>query len=225
MSFKSAIEFLSTQQGKNKKVRFSKEEDQVVYTWPGYKKNKYRKPTVGEMENPKSMVHSKVRVMWRFMSGRPSEWFKGTIDTYNKDMKKLHVTYDDGTKRWYYITSNINGVPVLLENEPIVKVCSANIGKAIQLTDYKEDRDDSKIYDRRHDGAKSKYTKNKKKILDNIYAKNPEMWHKITNKSNEKINKKQVHTKKILHSQRMSALRRSWSEFKRVADTDKEHGI
>jgi hypothetical protein len=202
MSFKSAIEFLSTQQGKNKKVRFSKEEDQVGYTWPGYKKNKYRKPTVGEMENPKSMVHSKVRVKWRFKTGRCSEWFKGTIDTYNKDMQKLHVTYDDGTKRWYYITSNINGVPVLLENEPIVKVCSAYIGKAIQLTDDKEDRDDSKIYDRRHDGAKSKNTKNKKTILDNIYAQNPKMWHEIINKNNEKVYKKQRYIKKILDSKK-----------------------
>lgn len=200
MSFKSAIKHLSTQQGKKKKVRFSKEADKVLYTWQGYKKNKYRKPTNGEMENPKRMVHSNVRVMWKFRSGKPSEWFKGTIDTYNKITQQLHITYDDGTKRWYYITSNINGVPVIMEDKPIVKVCGAYTGKAIQLTDDKDDRDDSDIYDRRHDGAKSKYTKNKKKILDNIYAQNSEMWHKIIIKSNARFGRIRDHSNKTLGS-------------------------
>ena len=140
--------------------------------------------------------------MWRFKTNRASGWFKGTIDTYNKDMQQMHITYNDGTKTWYYITININGVPVLLENKPIIKVCSAFLGKAIQLTDDKEDRDDSKIYDRRHDGAKSKNTKNKKTILDNIYAQNPKMWHEIINKNNEKVYKKQRYIKKILDSKK-----------------------
>lgn len=201
MSFKSAIKLRSVQHTK-RTVRFSEEADEIAYTWSGYQKTKYRKPTLDEMENPQNIVHSNVRVMWRFKTGRCSKWFKGTIDTYNKDMQKLHVTYDDGTKRWYYITSNINGVPVLLENEPIVKVCSAYIGKAIQLAEDEENQDDSKIYDRRHDGAKSKNTKNKKTILNNIYAQNPAMWHKIINKSNENIYKKRRHIKKILDSKK-----------------------
>tara|TARA_B110000046_G_scaffold152435_2_gene161569 strand:- start:396 stop:1133 length:738 start_codon:yes stop_codon:yes gene_type:complete len=193
-AFKSAIKDRS-KQGK-KTVRFSKEPNTVSYTWRGYKKTRYRKPTPVEMDDPKSMVHSKIRVMWRFKTVRRSEWFKGTIDTYNKDMRQMHITYNDGTKRWYYITSNINGVPILLEEED----CSAFLGKAIQLMDELVSRDELVIYDRRHDGAKSKNTKNKKTILDNIYVKHPEMWRKITNKSNERVYRIMEHSKKTLSS-------------------------
>ena len=129
------------------------------------------------------------------MSGRRDEWFKGTIDTYNKITRQLHITYDDGCKRWYYITSNICGVPVVKED-----FNGDYPGKAIQIIDEEASQGDSDIYDRRHDAAKSKYQKNKQVILDKIYRHNPGMWHKIINKSDERVNSINRHSKKILSS-------------------------
>lgn len=194
MSFKSAFKHNSKQKTTKNIVRFSEKCDKVHYTWTGYKKNKYRKPTNVEMGDPTKMVHSIVRVIWKFRSGRRDEWFKGTIDTYNKITRQLHITYDDGCKRWYYVTLNIYGVPVVKEDDN----CDYP-GKAIQLIDEQASQDDD-IYDRRHDGAKSTYKKNKIIILNNIHRQNPDMWNKITNKSNERANSIILHSKKILSS-------------------------
>lgn len=195
MSLKSAIKCCSKQQTTKNTVRFSEEGDKVEYTWAGYKKKKYRKPTNVEINYPKKLVHSSVRVTWKFMSGRRDEWFKGTIDTYNKITRQLYITYDDGCKRWYYITSNICGVPVVKED-----FNGDYPGKAIQIIDEEASQGDSDIYDRRHDAAKSKYQKNKQVILDKIYRHNPGMWHKIINKSDERVNSINRHSKKILSS-------------------------